>query len=183
MVSKRWEVILFLFSAATISYTLRVNISIAAQRMRDELGWSEREKGFMLSAFFWGYAIGQIPSTLAADRIGGKATLGFAIFASSVMTMLFPAASKISYNLALATRAIIGLCSAATFPSCFYFYPRWVPIKEKTFMLSFVYSGMYMVCTCSFIWNTIRRVIDTLCNICREKLLGLRCQVLLLELM
>ena len=63
MLSKRWETMTFLFSGklstvdfltgtinssmlgATISYMLRVNISVCAQKMRDELDWSEREKG------------------------------------------------------------------------------------------------------------------------------------------
>jgi hypothetical protein len=29
-------------------YTLRVNMSVAAQEMRDELNWSENEKGLVL---------------------------------------------------------------------------------------------------------------------------------------
>jgi ACS family sodium-dependent inorganic phosphate cotransporter len=53
-VTKRWELILFLFSAATVSYMLRVNVSVCAQKMRDEFGWSDTQKGFVLSAFFWG---------------------------------------------------------------------------------------------------------------------------------
>jgi ACS family sodium-dependent inorganic phosphate cotransporter len=52
--SKRWEVMWFLFSGATIAYTLRVNMSICAQQMMDDLGWTESQKGLVLSAFFWG---------------------------------------------------------------------------------------------------------------------------------
>lgn len=32
-------------------YTLRVNISVAAQKMRDELGWTESQKGLVLVCF------------------------------------------------------------------------------------------------------------------------------------
>ena len=53
-VSKRWEVIYFLFTAATVSYMLRVNICVCAQKMRDEFDWTDMQKGLVLSAFFWG---------------------------------------------------------------------------------------------------------------------------------
>jgi len=135
---------MFLFSAATVSYMLRVNISVCAQKMRDELGWTDTQKGFVLSAFFWGYAIGQIPATIVADKLGGKFTLGFAIVGSSFFTLLVPVASRNSFASALVVRAIIGLAQAATFPSCFYFYPRWVPVMEKTVLISFNLAGMYM---------------------------------------
>jgi hypothetical protein len=46
--SKRWEMILLLLSGVTVVYTLRVNMSVAAQTMRDDLDWSESQKGFVL---------------------------------------------------------------------------------------------------------------------------------------
>lgn len=38
----------FSFSGVMIVYTLRVNMSVAAQKMRDDLGWTESEKGLVL---------------------------------------------------------------------------------------------------------------------------------------
>jgi hypothetical protein len=35
-----------LFSGILIVYTLRVNMSVAAPKMRDDLGWTEAEKGY-----------------------------------------------------------------------------------------------------------------------------------------
>lgn len=37
-----------LCSGLTILYTLRVNMSVAAQKMKLDLDWSETEKGFVL---------------------------------------------------------------------------------------------------------------------------------------
>jgi hypothetical protein len=31
-----------------------------------------------------------------------------------------------------------------TFPSAFHFYPEWIPIDDKTIMITFVGSGMYL---------------------------------------
>lgn len=41
----------FLRSGLAVVYTLRVNISVAAQKMRDELGWTESQKGLVLVCF------------------------------------------------------------------------------------------------------------------------------------
>ena len=112
--------------------------------MKDELGWSETEKGFVLSAFFWGYSFGQIPASLIAEKLGSKTTFGFAIFAPSVLTLLVPVAAKTSFSCILAIRALIGLAAAATFPSIYHFYPRWVPAAEKTKMITYSHSGMYV---------------------------------------
>jgi sugar phosphate permease len=47
-VSKRWETIWFLAMGVCINYCIRVNISIAAQKMKEDLGWTEEQKGDML---------------------------------------------------------------------------------------------------------------------------------------
>ena len=46
--SKRWEMAILLHSGIAIVYALRVNMSVAAQDMRDELNWTEYQKGLAL---------------------------------------------------------------------------------------------------------------------------------------
>ena len=65
--SRRWELALMLCSGVIIVYTLRVNMSVAAPKMRDDLGWSDSQKGLVLSSFYWGYAAGQIPASYIAQ--------------------------------------------------------------------------------------------------------------------
>lgn len=50
--SKRLEMVFLMLSGIVIVYTLRVNMSVAAQKMRDELNWSEAQKGFVLVSLF-----------------------------------------------------------------------------------------------------------------------------------
>ena len=42
-------------------------MSVAAPAMRDELGWTDSQKGLVLSSFYWGYASGQIPASFYAQ--------------------------------------------------------------------------------------------------------------------
>eukprot|EP01031_Cornospumella_fuschlensis_P048333 gene48333-59192_t len=135
LLSKRWEMVLLLFSGVLVVYTLRVNISVAAQDMRDELNWSEGEKGLVLSSFYWGYALGQIPSSRFVQMYGAKWIFGLSILVPSILTLFVPLACRGSFGLALFIRALIGLCESASFPAVFHFFPIWIPIKEKTLMI------------------------------------------------
>eukprot|EP00981_Chlorochromonas_danica_P015105 scaffold10498_cov179-Ochromonas_danica.AAC.7 len=109
IIPKRWEMAFLLFTGITIVYALRVNISVAAQDMRDELDWSESQKGLVLSAFYWGYAAGQIPSARLVQTYGAKWFFGFSVLIPSFLTLFVPAACKNSYGLALFIRAFIGM--------------------------------------------------------------------------
>ena len=67
----RHSLVLASFFALFIAYLDRVNISVAAIAMQETLGWSETEKGFVLSSFFIGYMAAQILGGVLADKYGG----------------------------------------------------------------------------------------------------------------
>jgi MFS family permease len=133
-----------LFSGILVAYTLRVNISVAAQQMRTELNWTEDEKGLVLSAFYWGYALGQLPASYFALFNGARVIFGLSVFIPSVLTLLFPVAAETNFTLALFVRMMIGLVEACCFPSVFHFFPHWVPEQDKTFMVPAILSGVYL---------------------------------------
>lgn len=58
-VLRRWPArrtaLLLICAAVFISYIDRTNISVAAVAMRQAFGWSETQKGLVLSAFYIGY--------------------------------------------------------------------------------------------------------------------------------
>eukprot|EP00601_Ochromonadales_sp_CCMP2298_P008990 CAMPEP_0173197612 /NCGR_PEP_ID=MMETSP1141-20130122/16258_1 /TAXON_ID=483371 /ORGANISM="non described non described, Strain CCMP2298" /LENGTH=548 /DNA_ID=CAMNT_0014122373 /DNA_START=228 /DNA_END=1874 /DNA_ORIENTATION=+ len=119
-------------------------MSVAAQKMRDELGWSESEKGLVLSSFYWGYTLGQIPASIYTQSHGAKWLFGWSVAIPSFLTLLVPMACRHSLTTALIIRVSIGFFESATFPAVFHFFPIWVPIAEKTFMIPFIVSGMYL---------------------------------------
>lgn len=55
--SKRWELTSLLFSGIAILYCLRVNMSVAAQKLLIELIWSEGEKGLVLVSTYINYSL------------------------------------------------------------------------------------------------------------------------------
>lgn len=74
--SLRGEFAILLLTGICIAYALRVNLSVAASDIVDSQGWSENQKGLLLSSFYWGYAIGQIPASRLIQLYSGKVMYG-----------------------------------------------------------------------------------------------------------
>ncbi len=64
----RFVVMGALWMTAFFLFLDRVNISLAAPYIMDELGLSGVETGFILSAYYWGYIAGQLGGGVASDR-------------------------------------------------------------------------------------------------------------------
>ena len=66
----------------------RVNISMAAPYLMDELGFSGKQMGLILSIYYWGYIAGQLSGGVVADRFGIRswATVMYGMWC--VMTVL-----------------------------------------------------------------------------------------------
>ena len=66
--SRRWTLIGLLFVASFINYLDRATISVALPLISVDLHLGPETKGLVLSAFFWSYALMQIPVGWCADR-------------------------------------------------------------------------------------------------------------------
>src|ERR1700679_4361958 len=83
----RWLIIWMCFIANAISYIDRANLAIAAPLIRQELGLDAAAMGLVLSAFFWTYAVMQLPAGWIIDRIGVRLSLTVAVAWWSVFTV------------------------------------------------------------------------------------------------
>src|SRR5690242_2628648 len=67
--ARRWTIVGLLFTASLINYFDRSTISFALPLISQELHLGPVEKGRLLSAFFFSYALMQIPVGILADRV------------------------------------------------------------------------------------------------------------------
>ncbi len=67
--SGRWTIVGLLFAASVINYLDRSTISLALPLVSRDLVLGPESKGLLLSAFFWSYALMQIPIGWAVDRV------------------------------------------------------------------------------------------------------------------
>ena len=66
------------------------------------------QPGQVLSAFFYGYIITQIPGGLLAQRIGGRWVFGIGIVMTAVLTLLTQVAANFNIWVLVAVRALAG---------------------------------------------------------------------------
>src|SRR2546426_6977116 len=66
--ARRWTIVGLLFAASLINYFDRATVSFALPIISKDLGLGPNEKGTLLSAFFWSYALMQVPMGIFADR-------------------------------------------------------------------------------------------------------------------
>ncbi len=134
---RRHTVVLLCFMSTFICYIDRVNISVAIIPMAKQFGWSDTERGLVLSSFFAGYMVTQVLGGWLAQKWGGKVVLGFGVLWWSAFTILTPLSAVTSFPVLIATRIAMGLGEGVAFPSVYHMFGRWVPAKERSRAASF----------------------------------------------
>ena len=98
---RRHVIILMCFLGLTLVYMMRVDLSIAILTMDPQYRWDHYAtdpKGFVLSSFYVGYILGQIPGGIIATKFGGNLVFGVGVLATGVFTMLLPLATCGSFQ-------------------------------------------------------------------------------------
>ncbi|CAH1397962.1 unnamed protein product [Nezara viridula] len=107
-----------------------------------EFDWSEETQGLILSSFFWGYVINQLPGGLMAERWGVKWVLGFGMLISSMATLLTPVVSRTlgSWGL-VCLRIAIGFGQGPLYPSLNVLMSNWSSANERGRLGAIVFAG------------------------------------------
>lgn len=90
----------------------RVNISLAAPRIMDELKFDGMQMGVVLSVYYWGYLLGNFSGGLVSDHIRLRSFASWMILAWSVLTALTGACSTL-WQFAL-VRLLFGITEGVT---------------------------------------------------------------------
>ncbi|XP_017865904.1 PREDICTED: putative inorganic phosphate cotransporter [Drosophila arizonae] len=142
---------ILVFFGLAVAYALRVNLSVAIVAMTDsnhtnpafpEFPWDESIKSYLLSSFFWGYVVTQVPGGYLSAIIGAKYMLFFGVLICSCLALLTPfCAITGGWKLVVVLRAIQGLCQGVIFPSTHTFLSKWAPAEERARLVGYCYSG------------------------------------------
>lgn len=135
----RWYVAAMMWAAIAINYIDRTVLSAAAPKIQAEYGLSPMEMGVVLSAFFWSYALLQLPAGYLADRYGQKKTLGFAVVWWSLATAVTGIAT--GFKSLVGLRVALGIGEAAAYPSNAGIASKWFPRSERATVAGIFDSG------------------------------------------
>jgi ACS family sodium-dependent inorganic phosphate cotransporter len=120
----------------------RIAISIAIIPMAAEHGWTTTLQGAVMSAFFLGYLILQIPAGYLSDRFGGKWVLGLGVIFWSLFTLLTPVAAMLGISTLLVCRFLMGVAESVTWPSIYALYSQWIHPDRRASAVGLMNSGI-----------------------------------------
>ena len=120
-------------------YLDRTCVSIAGNYIREDLGLNASQMDLFFSAFFWTYALGQVPAGWLSDRFGARAMLTAYILSWSVFT----AAIGLAYGFVvlLVMRAAFGFAQAGAYPTSGSLLSKWIPFSNRGTASSLVAFG------------------------------------------
>ena len=136
------SVIFMAVLAAYICMIDRLAISIAIIPMANEFTWDARAQGSVMSAFFLGYVLLQVPAGWLADRWGGKWVLGVGVLFWSLFTALTPPAAALGLGLLLVCRFLMGVFESVTWPALYNLLVCWVPARSRGLALGLLNSAV-----------------------------------------
>ncbi len=129
--TRRWTIVFLLFLASLINYFDRATISFALPLISKDLGLAPSAKGALLSAFFWSYALMQIPMGLCADRFNLRWVYAGAFALWSVAQGLTGFAGSLGAMMFF--RVLLGIGEAIYLPGGTKVVSYLFPVSERGF--------------------------------------------------
>ncbi|MDQ0203358.1 MFS transporter [Pectinatus haikarae] len=135
----RYVVALLMVSVIAINYLDRTVMSAAAPAMMKDLNIGPSEMGYIMSMFFFSYALCQIPSGWLADKLGQKMCLAIAVLWWSVATALTAGARSVSHL--ISARLFMGMGESGVYPCNAGICAKWFPDNERGKVAALFDSG------------------------------------------
>jgi sugar phosphate permease len=138
----RWCVAVWLAVVAAIAYLCRTSIGAAQGEIRVSLSLTEDQMGLVMGpAFFWPYALSQIPTAWLGQRYGSRRMLVLFTAGSSLAVVAFALSN--SLIMLIAAWMTLGVSQAGMFPCATQTIARWHPITERARASGLLGGSMY----------------------------------------
>jgi len=135
----RWTVVALIFFATTVNYIDRQVIGLLKPYIQDDLGWTEADYGYIVTAFQVAYGIGMILGGRMLDKLGSKIGYSIAIIVWSLGAVLHAAVRSVTgFG---AARAVLGLGEAGNFPAAVKVIAEWFPKRDRAYATGLFNSG------------------------------------------
>lgn len=132
-----------IFLCTLTCYFERMGFSIAFTELAETEGLKEAVKGRVMSAFFYGYAVMQLPGGWLAARHGGTRVLGASFALWGMISMCVPGTVHESDTTVLTIcRVAIGGSQGLFIPASHTLLAQWIPVHERSRLVSLAMSGM-----------------------------------------
>ncbi|WP_407935784.1 MFS transporter [Cupriavidus necator] len=127
--SVRWRIFLIMLLLTAINYIDRASLSVALPLIAPEFNLSPALEGLMLSAFFWSYALMQIPAGVLLDRYHTRGIIATATVAWGAFQAL--GAASHNWIVLLLTRMGLGVSESPIMPAGAKLIGTWLTPHER----------------------------------------------------
>ena len=131
---RRWRIGILLGVGVLVNYFDRVNLSVAKDALHSEFGLTTSMFGVLSSAFNWTYGLLQLPMGVLLDRFGIAAVGRIGAFLWCLAS--FGSALSPGIGTFFASRLLLGVGEAPTFPGNAKAVGYWFPRQERSFATS-----------------------------------------------
>lgn len=138
----RNTVLAVLFICWTFSYLDRMVMTVAIPYIADDFNMSPLEVGVVISAFFVGYALLQIPGGMLADRFGSRKVMIAGVSWWTIFAVL--TGYMRSLNPMIAMRVLFGIGEGVYPAASWKTIATWFPIKERSTANGFMMSSNFL---------------------------------------
>lgn len=135
----RKTLIVLLFLGWALGNLDRFLMNYAVVHISEDLSLSATESGLILSAFFLGYALMQLPGGLLADKYGAKRVILIAVIVWSVFTGLTAIAWTLSVLLVI--RFLFGIGEGGFQPAASKIISTSFPVNERSKAMSIMLTS------------------------------------------
>lgn len=125
----RWFVMALIFVIFVVAQADRANIGFALPYIQDEFQLTNTDAGIIISLFFAGYALCQIPSGYLVRKKGVRFTYALGMALTSLFTFMMGRVDSFAHLKIL--RTLVGVTEAPVVISSTATINNWFPSKEK----------------------------------------------------
>ncbi|MHB8814615.1 MAG: MFS transporter [Steroidobacteraceae bacterium] len=130
----RWRIAGLIAIGVLINYFDRISLSVAGPQLERSFHLTPVDLGVLFSAFFWSYALLQIPVGFVLDRLGVTRVGRWSAFLWSVAQVLTACAG--GFAGIFAARLLLGIAEAPSFPASSKATGYWFPRTERALSTS-----------------------------------------------
>ncbi len=135
----RWYIVGLLALASELNYLDRQTLSVLAQTLQDELGFTTIEYSYITSAFLMSYTAMYLVSGRLVDWLGARRSFSIFVPAWSCATILhFFASTPLQFA---SCRFLLGATEPANFPAGVKAVSEWFPLRERALAVGIFNAG------------------------------------------
>ena len=127
----RYRVLGWLCLMATLAYVCRSGLSVAESTIREQLALTTQQSGWLLSAFFWSYALFQVPGGLVGHVWGTRIAVTLFVITWSCATAAFGLGTHLW--MLFGAQLAMGVAQAGLFPCSVNSISDWMPTSRRAF--------------------------------------------------